>query len=109
MGIGASQAHLRIASSASRARILCRLSIRTSLFQVERTVIDTCDRSVPVARRRFNPFSWDRRRNTPCRDLNNMNDAEVRTCVEHHRRDNESFVLQLHTQTWGRGRVLRRR
>ena len=57
----------------------------------------------------MNPFSWSTRRDTPCLDLNQMTDEQVAACVAHHRANPESVVLQLHTQTWGAGRALRRR
>ena len=58
---------------------------------------------------RFNPFSWGTRRNTPCKDLNNMNDVEMKQCIDHHKARPESFVLQLHTQSWGGGKALKKR
>ena len=55
---------------------------------------------------RFNPFSWWVRRNSPCKDLNNMNDEEMQQCIEYYRARPGSFVLQLHTQTWLHGKTL---
>ena len=48
----------------------------------------------------FNPFSWITRADTPCLDLNQMSDNRLRDCIAHHKK-NGSYVLQLHTHSWG--------
>ena len=54
----------------------------------------------------FNPFSWDERDPlSPCRDLNKMDKKLLVKCIEYYRSNNRSFVLELHTETWRRGRV----
>ena len=55
----------------------------------------------------FNPFSWIVRKDHICKDLNNMDDAKLKQCREQYVKN--SYVLQYHTQVWGRGHVLRRR
>ena len=51
----------------------------------------------------FNPVSYMARRVSPCRDFNNMNDTQLQECISFHRRNRETHVLQVHTQSWGWG------
>ena len=53
----------------------------------------------------FNPFSYVTRK-SPCRDLNQMDDQQLRTRVAHRSANPDSYVLQLHTQTWDRGKSI---
>ena len=52
----------------------------------------------------FNPVSYSVARVSPCRDFNDMNEAQLRECISFHRRNNETHVLQVHMQSWGAGR-----
>ena len=52
----------------------------------------------------FNPFSYVTRK-SPCNDLNNMTDTQLGLCIQFHASNPNSYVLQLHTQTWGKGKV----
>lgn len=52
----------------------------------------------------FNPFSYYTRK-SPCNDLNNMNETQLDRCIKYHKTNSNSYVLQLHTQTWDRGKV----
>ena len=57
----------------------------------------------------LNPFSWAYQPpDGPCRDLNRMSDAQLATCIAAHNASG-AHVVQLHTQSWGNGRILRRR
>ena len=51
----------------------------------------------------FNPVSYLAPRVSPCRDFNDMNEAQLRECISFHTRNGETHVLQVHTQSWGRG------
>ena len=53
----------------------------------------------------FNPFSWMRRGNSPCRDFNRMDDATLERCIAHHRAP-DTYVLEFHTETWRRGSII---
>lgn len=48
----------------------------------------------------FNPFSWITRKYPECKDLNSMTSMDIAACKAHFPK---SYVIQYHTQTWGRG------
>ena len=52
----------------------------------------------------FNPVSYFAPRVSPCRSLNDMSDAQLHECVAFHKRDRDTYVLQVHTQSWGGGK-----
>lgn len=56
----------------------------------------------------LNPFSWAFQTPGGCKDLNRMSDAQVATCIATYNASG-AHVVQLHTQTWGNGRTMRRK
>ena len=52
----------------------------------------------------FNPVSYFAKRVSPCRSLNDMSEAQLHECIEFHKRDRDTYVLQVHTQSWGGGK-----
>ncbi|PAA86199.1 hypothetical protein BOX15_Mlig010228g1 [Macrostomum lignano] len=50
----------------------------------------------------FNPFSWTLRNSKICKDFGQMSDSVEKICINSFPK---AFVVQLHTQSWGRGRM----